>query len=265
MLMLTHTYLLQKFLGAADIRNYDLDIYVYNIVPDLLTIHPQINSTQTHKIKRNLEIPARYTKASYVIFHLLLDDLAHHGYICSNCKEEFDPNSQGYSYLKGRPLIDSILDLYNKIKKEISYNDAAYSSHLIIEMTYDLVILTRMNAIKTVDLLAEAINYTAKNKLDEFLSTINWLYDLQENEVKEVMKEAPFYITKERMERIMNIDGRVRLFTNKFGLKTSEKVFYDGVKKLFLQARDLLNEDDELFLLESAQTIKKYGWFPPLT
>jgi hypothetical protein len=252
-------------LGAADVRNYDLDIYVYNIVPDLLTIHPQISSEQTHKIKRSLDIPARYAKASYVIFHLLLDDLAHYGYICPECKKEFDPNSQGYSYLKGKPLIHSILDLYNTIKKEISYDDAAYSSHLIIEMIYDLVILTRMNAIKTVDLLAEAINYTAKNKLDEFLSTINWLYDLRENEVKEVMKEASFYITKERMERIMNIDGRVRLYTNKFGLKRGGEVLYEGVKKLFLQARDLLNEDDELFLMESAQTIKNYGWFPPLT
>ena len=265
MLMLTHTYLLQKVLGTADVKNGDLDIYVYNIVPDLLTIHPQISSAQTHKIKRSLDIPASYSKASYVIFHLLVDDLAHYGYICPDCKEEFDPNSQGYSYVKGKPLIHSILELYNTIQKEISYNDAAYSSHLIIEMIYDLVILTHMNSIKTVDLLAEAINFTAKNKMDEFSATINWLYDLGENEVKEVMKEASFYITKERMERIMNIDGRVRLYTNKFGLKTDEKVLYDGVKKLFLQARALLDEDDELFLLEAAQIIKNYGWFPPLT
>ncbi len=266
MLMLTHTYLLQKVLETTDTKKNDLDIYVYNIVPDLLTIHPQISSAQTHKIKRSLDIPARYAKASYVIFHLLLDDLAHYGHICPECKKEFDPNSQGYSYLKGKPLIGSILELYNTIKKEISYNDAVYSSHLIIEMIYDLVILTHMNSIKTVDLLAEAINFTAKNKMEEFSATINWLYDdLGENEVKEVMKEAAFYITKERMERIMNIDGRVRLYTNKFGLKKDEKVLFDGVKKLFLQARELLDEDDELFLLESVQTINNYGWFPPLT
>jgi hypothetical protein len=42
--MLTHTYLLQKVLGAADIKSKDLDIYIYNIAPDLLTIHPDINS-----------------------------------------------------------------------------------------------------------------------------------------------------------------------------------------------------------------------------
>ncbi|OGP87253.1 MAG: hypothetical protein A2031_07560 [Deltaproteobacteria bacterium RBG_19FT_COMBO_43_11] len=266
MLMLTHTYLLQKVFGASDVKKDDLDIYVYNIVPDLLTIHPQISSAQTHKIKRNLNIPACYSRASYVMFHLLVDDLAHYGYICPDCKEEFDPDSQGYSYVKGKPLINSIFELYNNtIGKEISYNDAAYSSHLIIEMIFDLVILTHMNSIKTVDLLAEAINFTAKNKMDEFSATINWLYDLGGNEVKEVMKEASFYITKERMERIMNIDGRIRLYTNKFGLKTGDKVLYDGIKKLFLQARDLLDADDELFLFESAQTIKNYGWVPPLT
>ena len=47
MLILTHTYLLQKVLGEADIKSKDLDIYIYNIAPDLLTIHPDINSDKT--------------------------------------------------------------------------------------------------------------------------------------------------------------------------------------------------------------------------
>ena len=59
MLILTHTYLLQKVLGEADIKTNDLDIYIYNIAPDLLTIHPDINSDKTHNIKRFAEIPSK--------------------------------------------------------------------------------------------------------------------------------------------------------------------------------------------------------------
>jgi hypothetical protein len=264
MLMLTHTYLLQKVLGSADIENKNLDVYVYNIVPDLLTIHPQISSSQTHSIKRTLQIPADYPRSAYVMFHLLVDDLAHYGYICQDCKEEFDPRSQGYSYTKGKPLINSILKLYDTLQKEISHNEATYRSHLIIEMIYDLVILNQINSSKTIDLLAAAIDFTAKNKIEEFTATVNRLYDVGENKIKEVMKEASFYITKERMDRIMNIEGRVRLYTNKFGLKNNDQLFYEGVKNIFLEAKDLIDDDDELFLQETAQAIKNYGWFPPL-
>lgn len=266
MLMLTHTYLLQKVLGSADIKNKDLDVYVYNIVPDLLTIHPQISSSKTHSIKRTLQIPADYPRSAYVMFHLLVDDLAHYGYICRDGKEEFDPDSQGYSYIKGKPLINSILELYNTIQKDISYNEAAYRSHLIIEMIYDLVILNQINSLKTVDLLVEAIDFTAKNKIDEFTATVNQLYDVGESKIKEVMKEASFYITKERMVNIMNIEGRIRLYADKFGLKSNNQLFFDGVKNLFLRAKDSLElDDDELFLRETTQTIKNYGWLPPLT
>ena len=69
MLMLTHTYLLQRILGVRAFDSNDLDAYVYNIVPDLLTIHPDITSQQTHKIKRLLHVPERYPKAAYIMFH----------------------------------------------------------------------------------------------------------------------------------------------------------------------------------------------------
>ena len=60
MFMLTHTYFLQKVLGAADIKDIDPDVYVYNIAPDLLTIHPRISPHKTHKIRRSLQIPPQY-------------------------------------------------------------------------------------------------------------------------------------------------------------------------------------------------------------
>jgi hypothetical protein len=261
MFMLTHTYFLQKVLDAADVRNIDLDVYVYNIVPDLLAIHPQITSNMTHKIRRSLQIPAQYSRSAYVMFHLLVDDLSHYGYICSDYQEEFNSNSNGYCYIKGKPLINSILDLYKVIKKEISYEEAAYQSHLIIEMIYDLVILNQINSSKTIDLLAEAIDFTVENKMDEFVATINWLYDVEKNEIDEVMKSASIYLTKERLELIMNMESRIYLYIDKFGLKSDDQLFCNGLKNLFQHAKDLI-DDDELFFRETIQTIKNYSWLP---
>jgi len=262
--MLTHTYFLQKFLAVANLKDIDLDIYVYNIVPDLLTIHPQISPDKTHNLQRSLQIPAEYSRSAYVMFHLLVDDLSHYGYICSDGRKEFDSNSNGYSYLKGKHLINSILDLYKVIGRKISHDEAIYQSHLIIEMIYDLVILDQINSLKTIDLLVESINFTSRNKMDEFIATINWLYNFKENAIDEVMKKASSYITKEGMEGIMNISGRINLYREKFGLKTDDQLFYDNVKNLFQYARDLI-DDDESFLRETSQTIKNYGWLPTFT
>ena len=266
MLMLTHTYLLQKVLASADIRNNDLDIYIYNIAPDLLTIHPDINSNKTHNIKRFSEIPAKYPQAAYVMFHLLVDDLAHFGSICANYQEEFNPESQGFCYIKGKPLINTILDLHKIIQNEISYSEAAYRSHLIIEMIYDLVILNEIESLETISLLVEAINFTVNNKLDEFTSTISWLYDLRQSDIRALMKDACFYLTKERIDRIMNIEGRIRLYSDKFGLKSKDILFYEGIKNLFLEAKNSLELDEkEYFLRQTAKIIKDYGWLPPIT
>jgi hypothetical protein len=264
MLFLTHTYILQNVLYATGIDNYDLDVFVYNIVPDLLTIHPDIDSRQTHNIKRFLKIPVLHPKAAYVMFHLLVDDLAHYGLISPGIPDEFNPESQGYSYIKGKPLISSILDFQQKINEEISYNEAAYRSHLIVEMIYDLAILDQLNNNQSIKLLAEAISNTAENKMDEFIATISWLYDLSEAQIRDVMNKASRYLTIERMQKIMNIEGRIRLYADKFGLRRSDPLCFAGIKNLFLQARDLL-DDKEIFLRDTAEAIKKYGWLPPIT
>ena len=150
MLMLTHTYLLQRILGETSFDGNDLDAYVYNIVPDLLTIHPDISSQLTHKIKRLLHVPAGYQKAAYIMFHLLIDDLSHYGSIRTANINEFNPDAQGYSYITGKPLIPAIMNLHKSINNEISFNEAAYRSHLIIEMIYDLVIADHINFEKTI-------------------------------------------------------------------------------------------------------------------
>lgn len=258
MFMLTHTYFLQKILCHAGVKHVEPDIYVYNIAPDLLAIHPLISSAKTHTLQRSLQIPFQYPKSAYVIFHLLVDDLSHHGYISSGEQEEFNLNSKGYSYIKGITLVKSIMNLHKMIDREISYGDAVYQSHLIIEMIYDLVILKHINSFNTVDVLVEAIKYTVENKMKEFIDTINWIYGLEVNEINEVMKSALFFITKEKMDGIMNIEGRMNLYKDKFGLQSNEQLFCDGMKILFQRAMDLIN-DDELFFLETAQVIKNYN------
>jgi hypothetical protein len=211
-------------------------------------------------------MPVKYPQSAYVMFHLLVDDLAHFGSICLDYQAAFNPESQGFCYIKGRPLINFILDLHKIIQNEISYNEAAYRSHLIIEMIYDLVILEEINSMETISLLVEAINFTVNNKLDEFTSTINWLYGLEESDIRSVMKDACTYLTKERLERIMNIEGRIRLYSDKFGLKSKDNLFYEGIKNLFIQAKNSLELDEkELFLHSAAKTIKNYGWLPPIT
>ncbi len=264
MLMLTHTFILQNYLGMAGIKNNNLDIFVYNIVPDLLTINPDINSQQTHKIKRLLQIPSLYPKAAYIMFHLLVDDLAHYGEISPGIPDEFDPDSQGYSYIKGKPLINSILDFQKKINQEISYNEAAYRSHLIVEMTYDLAIIDHINKNQSIALLTEAIHTTVEEKMDEFVTTINWLYGLGKVEIREVMQKAQSYMTYEKIRKTMNIEGRTRLYAYKFGLPGDEQLYLAGIKNIFLQARELL-DDNETFLRETAEAVKKYGWLPPVT
>ena len=258
--MLTHTYLLQQIMHASNIKNSDPDIYIYNIAPDLLTIHPDINANQTHSIQRYIQAPPEHKRTAYLMFHLLVDDLAHYGNISLTCQEGFDPHSSGYTYLKGRHLIESIIELHNIIDKDISYNEAAYRSHLIIEMIYDLVILSHIHKNGSIQLLEDAIRFTLDRKGNEFCADITWLYGIDESHVREVLKNAVSYITKERLERIMNIEGRIRLFTDKFGLRNNNSMFADAIQTLFQDALNSIENED--FLQQTAATITNYGWFP---
>jgi len=264
MLMLTHTYILQNILAGHSIKTNDLDIYVYNIIPDLLTIHPAISSRQTHIIRRLSEFPPHYSKAAYIMFHLLVDDLAHYGLICPGIPDEFSPDSQGYSYIKGKSLVNQIWNFQKTVQKEVFYNEAVYRSHLIIEMIYDLVIIDYINASQTIELLTDAVCFTVKNKMEELIDTVGWLYGLQEKEIQEVMNRACSYVTKERIQKIMNIEGRIRLYIDKFGLKRDDPLCCTGMRDIFLQAKDLF-DDKEIFLKETTAAVKKHGWLPPAT
>jgi hypothetical protein len=260
MLMLTHTCLLQKIMDVSKVQNSDPDIYIYNIAPDLLTIHPEITASQTHFIKRFIEAPPDHQRIAYVMFHLLVDDLAHYGKISLQCREGFEPHSSGYTYVKGRRLIGSIMDLYRILDRNISYNDAAYRSHLIIEMIYDLVIMSHIRSSGSMALLEDAVHFTRDHREDEFCDNISWLYGIEKGYVRDVLKSAVSYLTKERMERFMNIEGRICFFTNRFGLQNDNEVFAKAISTLFQDAMSSIDNED--FLQETVSTINTFGWIP---
>ena len=260
MLMLTHTYLLQEIMEASGMKDVESDIYVYNIAPDLLTIHPDIDAHQTHSIQRFVSAPPEHSRTAYVMFHLLVDDLAHYGKISLEYQDGFDPDSPGYTYVKGKSLVHEILDLHKIIDREITYNEAAYRSHLIIEMIYDLVILKKIESVKSINVLAEAILFTREKREEEFCSNMSWLYGIEKNAVRDVLDRASLYITKDRMNGFMNIEGRIRLFIDKFGLKNSNEKFHEAISKLFSNALNSI--ENEEFLHEIQKSVRNSGWHP---
>ncbi len=60
----------------------------------------------------------------------------------------------------------------------------------------------------------------------------------------------------------MNIEGRIRLFTDKFGLRNDNVLFAETITGLFQDA--LTSIEDEDFLQQSAVTIREAGWLRTL-
>ncbi|HON57902.1 MAG TPA: hypothetical protein PLT45_00050 [Smithella sp.] len=254
--MLTHTYFLQNVLEQGSPKRSSLDIYVYNIMPDLLTIHPKISANKTHAVKRDMEIPLIHSKVAFTFFHLLVDDLAHYGRTDSDLREGFDADSQGYCYIKGRDLVGPIVELHGLIDREISNDEAVYQSHLIIEMMFDLIIARQIEEFRTIDLLVEALQYTADRKLNELSDDMNWLYGFEKGQIADVMQAAIHYVTREGMDRLMNIQGRINLYQEKFGLHSDEMIFSSALTKMFEKALTLI-DDEDLFLQQSIGAIQK--------
>jgi hypothetical protein len=127
-------------------------------------------------------------------------------------------------------------------------------------MVYDLAIQPRIDQSGSIDLLEESIHFTFDQREKEFCSDISWLYGIDPHYGRDVLKSAVAYITKERMQRFMNIEGRIRLFTDKFGLRNNNELFAEAISTLFQDA--LLSIGDEDFLQEACGTIRNCGWLP---
>ncbi len=216
----------------------------------------------THSMPRSSRLPQKYHKAAFVQFHLLVDDIAHLGKIDDGKTViDFNPNSNGYAYVKGRPLVQPIMDFCRGIGHETSLSEAAYRSHLIIEMSFDLALCGKDRDLMI--LLYEALNYTAENKLSEFSETLGWILSVSQEIIMEAIQEGITLCTQDRINNLMSIEGQIGLFANKFSYDSDDDRIWNGIWDLFNQGRDLVTDYEE-FSHTVLATIKESGFKAPL-
>lgn len=265
MLMMTHTWLLKNYPGGEELIRNHPDSLIYNICPDLLPIHEDITSEDTHGIPRYRALPAKYRKNAFVHFHLMVDDISHYGAITSQPVMEFNPDSRGYTYLKGRPLVQPLLDIYENQGTPISYADAAYRSHMIIEMTFDLALhLEHLEeSDKLLTLLSDAMSYTVTEKLAEFIENIVWLYGIPVESVEEALKEGAAVYTLSRIRRFMTLEARIQLFAHKYGISRDDGRAIAGLTDIMNQGMELVKDYGD-FLAPTLAAIRRVGFNPDL-
>lgn len=243
MLMFTHTWVLREFIGASHIRRDDHDIFAYNVSPDLLPVHESITPGLTHSIPRLSKLPQKYSRAAFVQFHLLVDDMAHHGKISREVITEFNPNSNGYAYIKGKPLIQPITYFYREIGNEISFSETAYLSHMIIEMCFDLALYKREPDIAR--LFSEALTYTVENKLSEFVKTLSWIFKIKEKITTDAIKKSVDVYKGSKADNLMSLEGRLSLFADNYCYGLNDEKTRNGIRNLFNQGMDLVTDYED--------------------
>lgn len=145
MLMMTHTWIMKEYLKHIGYHYVMADLYAYNVIPDLLPVHREITAEMTHAIDRSGGMPLVEQRESFIRFHVLLDDFSHFGAISEKSPGRFLNDSQGYTYIKGRPLIAPVMELHCSAGKEIEISQASYESHMLIEMAFDMVLCRETN------------------------------------------------------------------------------------------------------------------------
>lgn len=254
MLMLTHTRLLKMFLSSYPEKDIGLDAFIHNVSPDLLPVHEGITSDMTHKMDVSRTYREDHKYAAFVRFHLLVDDIAHHGRIYRDASG-FDPDSQGYAYRKGKPLIEPIMDFHSSIGLPINYSEAAYRSHIIVEMAFDQAIQDGESDYDLDSLLLDALDYTVTDKMDDFCSTSSWLYRIPEKTIAEAIKEGrEKCIRDDKAELFASSAGRIALYINKFGLDSQNDAAWSGLRNLLRQGEGLVDNYEE-FLTSTIRSI----------
>ncbi len=257
MLMLTHTWILKEFLGA-DFRNH-LDLYIYNICPDLLPIHHGITPELTHGIPRIRQFPPEHRKAAFVLFHLLVDDIAHHGEINSEPVRSFNPDSRGYAYLRGQALIKPIIDFHHRIGMDITYGKAAYRAHMIIELAFDLRLNQDREQEYLLELLSEAVYHTAEKKMDELCATLDWLFGVESDKIRQALEKGLSTPVLDKMRRFLNIEGRIGFYIDRFGLDRKDDPTWAGARQILIRGMELVS-DYNAFLYPTLDAIRNSGF-----
>ncbi|MGB4547970.1 MAG: hypothetical protein WBI10_03520 [Syntrophales bacterium] len=237
------------------------DIFVYNVIPDILPIHESITSQMTHRIPRFRAIPPDFGKALFVQFHLMVDDVAHYGTVTEAGTDEFHSDPGGYAYEKGKDLVPRILDLHRRIQKPIHPDSAIYRSHMMIEMAFDLLLFQREGSL--VSLFTDALDHTLRRSRPEMVSTLHWLLDIPVQTLEEAIDRGFRAYGGDRIQSTMSLAGRTRLYIEKFEYDSDDGEVWRGVEDLVRRGMEL-SEGYELFLSRTLKIIKKAGFSPRL-
>lgn len=264
MLMFTHSWLLAHYLGERRFDRHLQDFYTYNICPDFLPAGSAFNAQMTHAVSRVCSIPDDYPGASFIIFHLMVDDISHHGVIKETPERNFNPDADGYSYRKGRALKGLLMELYQDHGEPIDITEAAYRSHMVIEMTFDLALYWELpDSQRILDYMCEAVNRTADEHLDRFANTVAWFYGVKPTNVVEAITRCSHFYNEQTMNRLMTLEGRVDSFFRKYGpsMPTArEKTMLQSIMEEGVH----LVEDYHDFLVPTMNAIKDSGFSPPI-
>jgi hypothetical protein len=256
MLLNTHTWLLRQYAGSRlcpDKR----DILIYNVMPDILPIHRDITPEMTHRIERLGAVPPRHGNARFIQFHLLVDDLSHHGHITRRGYDRFENASGGYAYRKGATLAQNLIELRGRHDGMIPMEEALYRSHLLIEIALDLVVYRRYPEI--VDLFSDAVEWTLENRLESLVGTLAWSYSLPETLTRDAVVQGMAAYRNEILRRSVSLEGRTELFLHKFyGGVAGEKV-RSGIRDLLQRGIESVSDGEE-FLSATLQEIAKAGF-----
>ena len=256
MLLNTHTWLLNEYAGSR-LHPDNLDILIYNVIPDILPIHRDITPEMTHRMERLNSVPPDHGKARFIQFHLLVDDLSHYGHITRRGHERHENATGGYAYRKGAALASRMIEMNGQHNGVIPLEEALYRSHLIIEMAVDLVVFRRYPEI--VELFSEAVEWTLENRLESLAGTLVWAYSLPERLARDAVMQGMAAYRNEILRRSVSLEGRTDLFIHKFYGGVAGEQVRSGVRDLLLRGIESVADGEE-FLSATLTEIAKAGF-----
>jgi len=256
MLLNTHTLLLREYAGGR-LGQDNLDVLIYNVMPDILPIHPDITPEMTHRLERLRSVPPGREKARFIQFHLLVDDLSHYGRITRRGHDRSENETGGYAFRKAEALSGEMGSLHGRLGLAIDAGEALYRSHLIVEMAVDLVIHRRQPGV--VDLFSRAVEATLGERVDGLVSTLGWAYAMPEWLVRDAVMQGMAAYRDEILRRSVSLEGRVELFLRKFFGGLAGDPERRGVRALVEQGIESV-ADHEDFLQTTLREISASGF-----
>jgi hypothetical protein len=256
MLLNTHTWLLKEYAGDR-LGTDNLDILIYNVMPDILPIHRDITPEMTHRMERFSGVPAGREKARFIQFHLLVDDLSHHGHITRNGHDRSENESGGYAFRKGTALVQEMMEVHRRLGEALDAGEALYRSHLIIEMAVDLVIYSRQPEV--IDLFSRAVEVTLERHVDGLVDTLVWAYAMPAGLAREALLQGMAAYRNEILRRSVSLEGRVELYLWKFFGGIAGDPVRKGVRDLLMKGIERV-ADHEHFLSATLREIAASGF-----